>query len=87
MRVGVLSDANAMRFQPMEFVAHERHLGVPHIEKHKRKFRGRKTGYRNTHRPRAPYMAQYELAQIMSPENPQIHMEAFGKIEVSLIGL
>ena len=33
--------------------------------------------YRSTPRPRAPYMAHYELAQLMNPENPRGSLEAF----------
>ena len=35
MRTGVLADSNAKHFQPMDFVSHERHLGLPHIPKTK----------------------------------------------------
>ena len=83
MRTGVLADSNAKHFQPMDIISHERHLGLPHIEKTTHKTRKRKQGYRSTPRPRAPYMAHYELAQLMNPENPRealpgfsTHMEA-----------
>ena len=77
MRTGVLADSNNSFFQPMDFVSHERHLGLPHIEKHTRTTRKRKTGYRSTPRPRAPYMAHWELAQLMNAENPRLSLEAF----------
>ena len=77
MRTGVLADSNAKHFQPMDIVSHERHLGLPHIPKTTHKTRRRKTGYRSTPRPRAPYMAHYELAQLMNPENPRESLEAF----------
>ena len=77
MRTGVLADSNAKHFQPMDFVSNERHLGLPHIEKTAHKTRRRKTGYRSTPRPRAPYMAHYELAQLMNPENPRESIDAF----------
>ena len=83
MRTGVLADSNAKHFQPMDFVSNERHLGLPHIEKTTHKTRKRKTEYRSTPRPRAAYMAHFELAQLMNPENPRealpvfsTHMEA-----------
>ena len=85
MRTGVLADSNAKHFQPMDFVSHERHLGLPHIEKSSHKTRKRKTGYRATPRPRAPYMAHWELAQLMNPENPRLSLEAFSThMEASL---
>ena len=85
MRTGVLADSNAKHFQPMDFVSHERHLGLPHIEKTAHKTRRRKTGYRATPRPRAPYMAHWELAQLMNPENPRLSLEAFSThMEASL---
>jgi hypothetical protein len=77
MRTGVLADSNNSFFQPMDHVSHERHLGLPHIAKHTRTTRKRKQGYRSTPRPRAPYMAHYELAQLMNPENPRGSLEAF----------
>ena len=77
MRTGVLADSNAKHFQPMDFVSHERHLGLPHIEKTAHKTRKRKQGYRSTPRPRAPYMAHFELAQLMNPESPRESLEAF----------
>ena len=77
MRTGVLADSNAKHFQPMDIVSHERHLGLPHIPKTTHKTRRRKTGYRSTPRPRAPYMAHYELAQLMNPENPRESLDAF----------
>ena len=85
MRTGVLADSNNSFFQPMDFVSNERHLGLPHIEKTAHKTRRRKTGYRATPRPRAPYMAHYELAQLMNPENPREAMPAFSThMEASL---
>ena len=77
MRTGVLADSNNSFFQPMDHVSHERHLGVAHIAKHTRTTRKRKQGYRSTPRPRAPYMAHYELAQLLNPENPRGSLEAF----------
>ena len=77
MRTGVLADSNAKHFQPMDFVSNERHLGLPHIEKTAHKTRKRKTGYRATPRPRAPYMAHWELAQLLNSENPRESLEAF----------
>ena len=77
MRTGVLADSNNSFFQPMDHVSHERHLGVAHIAKHTRTTRKRKQGYRSTFRPRAPYMAHYELAQLLNPENPREALPAF----------
>ena len=77
MRTGVLADSNNSFFQPMDHVSHERHLGVAHIAKHTRTTRKRKQGYRSTPRPRAPYMAHYELAQLLNPENPREALPAF----------
>ena len=77
MRTGVLADSNAKHFQPMDFVSHERHLGLPHIEKTGKKTRKRKQGYRSTPRPRVPYITHWELAQLMNPENPREALPAF----------
>ena len=77
MRTGVLSDENAKHFFPMDLLSHERHLGVAHIVKHKRTTRKRKQGYRVTPRPRAPYMAHHELAQLMNPDNVREALPAF----------
>ena len=77
MRTGVLADSNNSFFHPMDSLSHERHLGLPHIPKTTHKTRKRKTGYRSTPRPRAPYMAHFELAQLMNPENPRESLEAF----------
>ena len=77
MRTGVLADSEAKHFFPMDQIAHERHLGVPHIAKHTRTTRKRKQGYRVTPRPRAPYMAHHELAQLMNPENVREALPAF----------
>ena len=79
MRTGVLSDANATSFEPLPFVANERHFGLPHIEKTTKRTRHRKVGYRPTPRPRAPYLAHVELAQLMNPLNPKQHIDAFGR--------
>lgn len=77
MRTGVLADSEAKHFFPMDQIAHERHLGVPHIAKHTRTTRKRKQGYRVTPRPRAPYMAHHELAQLMNPDNVRESLPAF----------
>ena len=77
MRTGVLADSEAKHFFPMDQIAHERHLGVAHIVKHTRTTRKRKQGYRVTPRPRAPYMAHHELAQLMNPENVREALPAF----------
>ena len=77
MRTGVLADSEAKHFFPMDHVAHARHLGVPHIAKHTRTTRKRKQGYRVTPRPRAPYMAHHELAQLMNPDNVKEALPAF----------
>jgi len=77
MRTGVLSDENAKHFFPMDLLSHERHLGVAHIAKHTRTTRKRKQGYRVTPRPRAPYIAHWELAQLMNPDNVRESLPAF----------
>ena len=77
MRTGVLSDENAKHFFPMDQIAHERHLGVPHIAKHTRTTRKRKQGYRVTPPARAPYLAHWELSQLMNPENVREALPAF----------
>ena len=77
MRTGVLADSEAKHFFPMDQIAHERHLGVAHIPKHTRTTRKRKQGYRVTQRPRSPYMAHWELAQLMSPDNVKASLPAF----------
>ena len=77
MRTGVLADSEAKHFFPMDQIAHERHLGVPHIAKHTRTTRKRKQGYRVTQRPRYPYLAHFELAQLMNPDNVRQSLEAF----------
>ena len=77
MRTGVLSDENAKHFFPMDLLSHERHLGVAHIAKHTRTTRKRKHGYRVTPRPRAPYIAHWELAQLMNPDNVRESLPAF----------
>ena len=77
MRTGVLADDKASFFEPMNHVAHERHLGLPHIVKHKRNTRKRKQGYRSTTRPQAAYMAHYELAQLLNPDNPREALDGF----------
>ena len=77
MRFGVLADDQNNFFQPMDHTAHERHLGLPHIVKHKRNTRKRKQGYRSTPRPRAPYMTHWELAQLLNVENPREALPAF----------
>ena len=77
IRTGVLSDENAKHFRPMDDIAHNRHLGVPHIAKHTRTTRKRKQGYRVTQKPRAAYMAHHELAQLMNPDNMKESLPAF----------
>ena len=77
MRTGVLADSEAKHFFPMDQIAHERHLGVPHISKHTRTTRKRKQGYRVTPRPRAPYIAHWDLAQLMNPDNVRESLPAF----------
>ena len=77
MRTGVLADSNAKRFEPMDVVSHERHLGVPHIVTHSKVTRKRKQGYRATPRPRSPYLTHFELSQLMNPENPRLGLEPF----------
>ena len=77
MRTGVLADDKNDFFEPQDHIAHERHLGLPHIPKTTHKTRKRKQGYRNTPRPRAPYMTHWELAQLMNSENPRESLEAF----------
>jgi hypothetical protein len=77
MRTGVLADSEAKHFFPMDQIAHERHLGVAHIVKHTRTTRKRKQGYRVTPRPRAPYIAHWELAQLMNPDNVRESLPAF----------
>ena len=77
MRTGVLADSEAKHFFPMDQIAHERHLGVPHIAKHTRTTRKRKQGYRATPRVRAPYLAHWELSQLMNPDNVRESLPAF----------
>ena len=77
MRTGVLADSEAKHFFPMDQIAHERHLGVAHIVKHTRTTRKRKQGYRVTPRPRAPYLAHWELSQLINPENVREALPAF----------
>ena len=77
MRTGVLADSEAKHFFPMDYIAHERHLGVPHIVKHTRTTRKRKQGYRVTPRPRAPYLAHWELSQLFNPDNVRESLPAF----------
>ena len=77
MRTGVLADSEAKHFFPMDQIAHERHLGVPHIAKHTRTTRKRKQGYRVTPPARAPYLAHWELSQLMNPENVREALPAF----------
>ena len=77
MRTGVLSDANAKMFEPLPFIANERHFGQPHIHKTTKRTKKRKQGYANTHRPRTPYIAHHELAQLIDPLNPRKHLDVF----------
>ena len=77
MRTGVLADSEAKHFFPMDQIAHERHLGVPHISKHTRTTRKRKQGYRVTSLPRAAYLAHWELSQLMNPDNVRESLPAF----------
>ena len=77
MRTGVLADSEAKHFFPMDQIAHERHLGVAHIVKHTRTTRKRKQGYRVTPPARAPYLAHWELSQLINPENVREALPAF----------
>ena len=77
MRTGVLADSEAKHFFPMDHVAHERHLGVANIPKHTRTTRKRKQGYRVTQRPRYPYLAHWELSELINPDNARQSLEAF----------
>ena len=77
MRTGVLSDTNAKMFEPLPFIANERHFGQPHVHKTTKRTRKRKQGYANTHRPRTPYIAHHELAQLIDPLNPRKHLDVF----------
>ena len=77
MRSGVLADSEAKHFFPMDDIAHNRHLGVPLIAKHTRTTRKRKQGYRVPLRPRAPYMAHFELSQLLNPDNVKEALPSF----------
>ena len=78
MRGGVLADSEARMFFPQDLVTHERHFGVPHLQKHGRFLRKRKSGRPGPQikRPTAPYMDHYQLAQLFDPLNPKPHAEA-----------
>ena len=78
MRGGVLADSEARMFFPQDLVTHERHFGVPHLQKHGRFLRKRKSGRPGpqTKRPTAPYIDHYQLAQLFDPLNPKPHAEA-----------
>ena len=70
MRKGGLADDKAQIYQPMDYLAHERHLGVPHIVKHTLTTRKKKHPHkRSTQRPVAAYTAHVELSQLLSPDN------------------
>ncbi|NCF33020.1 MAG: hypothetical protein GWP50_05565 [Proteobacteria bacterium] len=80
IRSGVLNDDHAKKsYEPMTYLANERHLGVPHLEKTTRLTKDRKFGYRYTPRPRAPRLAHIEHAQFLNPINPHPHVEVFGQ--------
>ena len=74
MRKGILSDENAKMFEPLPFIANERHFGQPHVHKTTKRTKKRKQGYTNTPRPRTPYIAHHELAQLIDPLNPRKHL-------------
>jgi len=80
MRTGVLSDASAESiFAPHLQDFHDTHLAKPHLKKHKLKMKkGRSDRYIPPIRPRPPYMALHEYAQILSPMNPKPFVGAFG---------
>ena len=70
MRKGGLADDKAQIYQPMDHVAHERHLGIPNIVKHTLTTRKKKhQRKRPTQRPAAAYTAHVELSQLLSPDN------------------
>ena len=77
MRSGVLSDSQAAKYEPLPFIANERHFAVAHVHKTSRVTKHRKDDLRPTFRPRAAYLAHYEYSQLMNPLNPTQHMEAF----------
>lgn len=79
MRVGALSDSNAAKYDPLPFLANERHFSVPHLHKTTRVTKHRKDGLKPTFRPRDPQAAHYEYSQLMNPLHPTQHMEAFGR--------
>ena len=70
MRGGTLADDKAEIYQPMNDIAHERHLGVPHIVKHTLTTRKKKYPRKQpTQKPAAAYTAHVELSQLLSPDN------------------
>ena len=77
MRTGVLSDSQAAKYEPLPFIANERHFAVAHVHKTTRVTKHRKDDAKPTIRPRAAYLAHYEYSQLMNPLNPTQHMEAF----------
>lgn len=80
MRVGALSDSHAAKYEPLPFLANERHFSVPHVHKTTRVTKHRKDDHgKPTFRPRDPLAAHYEYSQLMNPLVPTQHMEAFGR--------
>lgn len=81
MRTGVLADENALKiFAPHSQEFHDTHLAKPHLHKHGMQFKkGRSDRYKPPARPRAPYMALYEYAQLLNPLNPTPFVESFGE--------
>lgn len=74
MRTGILADATAEgRFNPMSQEMHDQLLAKAHFQKHGLTMKRRRDDrYRAPQRPRAPYMALAEYAQILNPLNPQV---------------
>ena len=81
MRTGVLSDESALQtFAPHTQDIHDTYMAKPHLHKHGMEFKKpRSDRYKPPARPRAPYMALREYAQIMNPLNPNKFVEAFGE--------
>ena len=80
MRTGILADATAEgRFNPMSQEMHDQLLAKAHFQKHGLTMKRRRDDrYRAPQRPRAPYMALAEYAQILNPLNPQPFVESHG---------
>ena len=80
MRTGVLADDVALRkFAPPSQDVHDVYLTRPHLATHGRHVKPRKKGRdRVSARPRAPYMAMHEYAQILNPQNVAPFVDAFG---------